>query len=379
MSNMLEEVKYLPELIAEQIPILDKQAKEVFDYRFITSIKDMIFTGCGDSYFAGVGAKHLIQRLCKIPARSLPAMEASRYDLFDYKSTFPYNPLVIATSVSGKVIRTVEAVEVAKTNNAMTLALVGDLSSPLAKSADKIIQCNIKKLPRSPGVASFRVSLLAMYLLGIHFAEVMGNISQKEAMKLRDELKKIPDIISTCINENNDKAKEFAQEMKEAKHFTIIGDGPNYASAQFSAAKIIEAVGLIAVAQNTEEWAHLQYFEDAYQKIPTIVITSNHRGYNRVLELLPPMKRIGRKIIAVAAKSCDQLRSEADTVFDVDHSLNDMFAPMVYPIAIELFSSHLADELQTGYYRENFEIYPRYANTIRDNNLLTREQIKSHG
>ncbi|MEZ4707109.1 MAG: hypothetical protein R3A44_07890 [Caldilineaceae bacterium] len=36
--------------------------------------------------------------------------------------------------------------------------------------------------------------------------------------------------------------------------------GPNYPTALFSAAKVLEAAGRHAMGQETEEWAHLQYF-----------------------------------------------------------------------------------------------------------------------
>jgi len=102
---MLNEVYYLPELISEQIPKLDKEVKSILNHREITSIKEIIFTGCGDSYFAGLGARHFFQRVCNISTRAIQSMDASRYDLVDYNSAFPGNPLVMATSVSGKVVK----------------------------------------------------------------------------------------------------------------------------------------------------------------------------------------------------------------------------------------------------------------------------------
>lgn len=379
MSNMLREIEYLPEMIIDQIPLLDEQVKNVFDHRRISSFKEIIFTGCGDSYFAGIGVRHFFQRVCNMPARAIPSMDASRYDLIDYKSAFPYNPLVIATSVSGEVVRTIEAIKIAKSQDASTLALVGNNNSPLAEAADNIIHCKLKELPRSPGVASYRVSLLAMYLLGIHFAEVRRRISKSDGNKLRDELKKTSDHINITIRKNKSKANDLTEMLREAKYFTFIGDGPNFSSAIFSAAKMTEGTGLVAVSQNTEEWAHLQYFENAYHQIPTFIITSGSRGYNRALELLPVMKRIGRFVIAVSSEECSKLISNASFHFSVDKGVSDLFSPIVYPVANELFAAYLSDATNAEYYRENLDTYPRYANTIRDNELLTKEQILKHG
>lgn len=379
MSNMLNEVYYLPELISEQIPRLDKEVKSILNHREITSIKEIIFTGCGDSYFAGLGARHFFQRVCNISTRAIQSMDASRYDLVDYNSAFPGNPLVMATSVSGKVVRTVESLNVAKEKGSLTVAIVGDLESPLAKTAERNIHCDLKALPRSPGVASYRVSQVAMFLFGIHIAEVRGRISITEGEKLRDDLKNTANQIETTIKLCDEKSQELSRVLRDEKYITIIGDGPNLASAIFSAAKVTEGVGAIAVAQNTEEWAHLQYFENAFPAIPTFIITSRNRGYNRVLELLDPMKRIGRNIIAVASEDCKELLAESNFFFVVDKNVNDMYSPIVYPVPLELFTSYWAEETNAGYYRENLDTYPRYANTIRDNKLMSVEEIKSNG
>lgn len=379
MSNMLDEVYYLPELIEEQIPILDNRVRDVLDYRSIFSIKEIVFTGCGDSYFAGLGARHFFQRVCNINSRALQSMEASRYDLVDYRSAFPYNPLVLATSVSGMVIRTVEAVETAKAQGALTIGLVGNLESPLAKAVDKIIYCDLKPLPRSPGVASFRISLLAMYLFGIHLAEVRRSITVTEGNRLRDQLKNTAQQIYEIIKNCEGKTKQLAEMLKETKYYVFLGDGPNYASAIFSAAKITEGVGHIAVSQNTEEWAHLQYFENAFPNIPTFILVSKNRGYNRVLELMAPMKRIGRYVIAISPNACQELNSLADVHLPVSDAVFDLFSPMVYPVSCELFASYLSDTVGAGYYRENLKIYPKYANTIRENALLTIDELKKYG
>lgn len=377
MSNMLNEILYLPELIEEQIATLDKAVREVLSFREITSIKEIVFTGCGDSWFAGLGAKRFFQKVCNIQTGAIRAMEASRYDLVDYQSAFPRNPLVLAISVSGRVVRTLEAMKIAQANNSLAIALVGDLESPLAISADRIIPCKLKALPRSPGVASYRVSQLALFLFGIHIAEVKRRISATEGNRLRDQLKSCADQIAWGIKANSDIAQELASQMVNNKYYTFLGDGPHLASAHFAAAKITEGVGYIAVPQETEEWAHLQYFENAFSEIPTFLITSKGRGYARMLELLVPMKRVGRKIIAVCENSCEELVSQSDYHLSVSEDINPFFAPIVYPVGIELFTTHLSDLIGAGYYRENIEGYPRYGNTIRDNQLLSKDEIEA--
>jgi glucosamine--fructose-6-phosphate aminotransferase (isomerizing) len=378
MSEMLKQILSLPDLIAEQVPLLDMRVREAFTHKELLSIKEIVLTGCGDSYFAGLGARHFFQRVCNIQTRVLPSFEASRYDLVDYKSQFPKNPLVMATSVTGKVTRTIEAISIAKEQNGLTVGITGHMEGPLAKAGEKTIDCKLPPMPRCPGVRSYRMSLLVMYLLGIHLAEVKAIISQREAGGLRDRLKKTADQLADTIKQSQGKAESLSKTFKDVKYFVFLGEGPNYPTALFSAAKITEACGLIAVPQNVEEWAHLQYFESAFPDAPTFLITNQHRGYPRFLELLEPMRRIGRRIIAVAPSDCQELISSADFVLPVNNQVEDLFSPLVYAAGGELFAAYLAEAVNASYFRDNLENYKNYNNAIYmgESELLSKDAIK---
>ena len=376
MSEMLKQILSLPDLISEQVPVLDMRVREAFTHKELLSIKEIVFTGCGDSYFAGLGARHFFHRVCNIQTRALPSMEASRYDLVDYKSQFPNNPLVMATSVTGKVVRSIEAINIAKEQNGLAIGITGNPEGPFAKACGRTIDCSLPPLPHCPGVRSYRMSLLVMYLLGIHLAEVKSIISQREAGAMRDQLKATSAQLADTIKLSQENAANLAGTLKAVKYFVFVGDGPNYATAMFSAAKIPEACGLIAVPQNTEEWAHLQYFENAFPDAPTFLISNKHRGYPRMLELMEPMRRIGRRIIAVTPADCKELTSFADHVLPVNKDVDDLFSPIVYAVGGELFASYLADEVNANYFREDLENYKNFNNTIYSCELLAKEEIK---
>jgi glucosamine--fructose-6-phosphate aminotransferase (isomerizing) len=375
---MLKQILSLPDLISEQIPLLDQRVRNAFTHKELLSIKEIFLTGCGDSYFAGLGARHFFQRVCNIQTRVLPSFEASRYDLVDYKSQFPNNPLVMATSVTGKVVRTIEAISITREQNGLAVGITGHPEGPLAKACDKTIDCQLLPMARCPGVRSYRMSLLVMYLLGIHLAEVKAIISQREAGVWRDRLKETAAQLADTINLSQKKTESLANTLKDAKYFVFLGDGPNYPTAMFSAAKVTEACGLIAVPQNVEEWAHLQYFESTFPDAPTFLISNQHRGYPRFLELLEPMRRTGRRIIAITPAVCKELTSSADYVLPVNNDVDDLFSPIVYAAGGELFAAYLADAVKASYFRENLENYKGFNNAIYmgESQLLTKAEIK---
>lgn len=378
MSEMQKQIESLPALIREQVPVLDMRVRAAFTHAELLAVKEIVLTGCGDSYFAGLGARHFFQRICNIPTRVLPSFEAARYDLVDYKSQFPRNPLVMATSVTGKVVRTVEAIRIAREQGCLTLGITGHMEGPLAQASEKTVDCSLPPMARCPGVRSYRMSLLVMYLIGIHLAEVRGILSQRDSGVLRERLANTADQLEETIQLSKQKAKELAETFKDVKYFVFLGDGPNYPTAYFSAAKVTEAAGLIAVPQNSEEWAHLQYFESAFPDAPTFLITNAHRGYPRFLELLPLMKRIGRRVVAVAPADCRELVSATDFVLLVNSQVEDLFSPLVYAAGGELFAAYLADAIHADSFRENLPDYHGHHNAIYqgESGLLTLTELR---
>jgi glucosamine--fructose-6-phosphate aminotransferase (isomerizing) len=278
---------------------------------------------------------------------------------------------VIGISVSGTVARTREAIALARKQGALTVAVTANPDAPLAGAAELMFDCKIPDFAPAPGIRSYRVSLLALYLLAIHLAEVNGRLTQDAANAMRDELKGTADAIEATIAATKEQAHELANAVAGEKHFVFVGDGPNYATALFSAAKVIEAAGRHAMGQDTEEWAHLQYFVNVDPSTPTFVISPGHRGHGRVSELIDVMRRIGRTVVAVVPAGEEEIARRADWILPVEGETREIFSPMVYAVAGELFSAYLSQAVAEPPFRGFAGPYDESAgNTIRTSAVL---------
>ena len=142
-------------------------------------------------------------------------------------------------------------------------------------------------------------------------------------------------------------SRELAEAfVKDQANFVFVGDGPNYATALFSAAKVIEAAGRHAMGQDTEEWAHLQYFVNVDPATPTFLISPNRRGHARC-RASRIAKRIGRTVVAVVPGGGDTAvaGAVADWTLPVVGDVPEIFSPMVYAVAGEIFSAHLSQAI----------------------------------
>lgn len=368
---MIAQVLSLPEMIRMEFDGLDGQIRSLMNRAECQSVRRIVVTGCGDSHMAGLAAELAFEQLAGIPTEPMRAMKAGRYVSPYVVSHHAHNPLVIGISVSGAVARTRETLGLFARQGYPTIAITGNPASPLAQIADKVVDCTIPEYPLAPGVRNHRMSLLALYLLAIRLGEVQHRYSPDDADLLRQSLRGTAEAIEATIEQVADETARLAQALADEKSFVYVGDGPNFATALFGAAKVIEAAGRHAMGQESEEWAHLQIFSAVETATPTFLISPGYRGHDRVGDLLAPLKRIGRTIIAIVPEGDRVVGPSADWVLPVAGQIPEAFTPMVYSLATELFAAHLADVVGERYFRVG---NPRYDPRMdaRDTPILTK-------
>lgn len=379
-NAMLAQVESLPDLIRSEFTTLDSRVRLLLDHHTLLSTKRLVITGCGDSYMAGLATELAFEQLAGIPTEPLTAMQAARYGAIYQPKLFPRNPLTLAISVSGGVARTVEALRIARAEGAVTVAVTATPGSPLAQAAEHVLDCSVPDFAFAPGVRTYRVSLLMLYLLAIRMAEVSDRLGQEEANGLRRELKATADVIEATISAVHERTRQLAETVAAHQNFIYVGDGPNYATALFSAAKVLEAAGRQAMGQESEEWNHLQYFASAAATIPTWFLSPGGRGHNRVAELLEPARRVGRTTVAVVPAGDTAVAAQADWVLPVVGTVREIFSPMVYAVAGELFAAHLADvvgEVPFRGFQGVYNVDRPGVNTIRNSRVMTPAELKT--
>lgn len=369
-NTMLAQVESLPDMIRSEFKAVDHRVRLVLDHDECLSVKRIVITGCGDSHMAGVATELAFEKLAGIPTEPMRANTGGRYASPYTLSHFPRNPLVIGISVSGSTARTLEALGLFSNRGLPTMALTGNPEGRLAQLADKVLDCSCPDFGPAPGVRSYRMSLLALYLLAIRLGEVKDLYSQDEANKLRQSLLSTADAIEATITAVNSKTRQLAEAFANEKSHVFVGDGPNFGTAMFGAAKVIESAGVHAMGQESEEWAHLQYFSAIEPGTPTFLISPGYRGHNRVGDLMAPLKNIGRQVIAIVPEGDQVVAPHAQWVLPVVGEVAEIFTPMVYAVATELFAAHMSDVLGEPFFRTNNEGY-RKNKDIRATPIMT--------
>ncbi|MBI3957433.1 MAG: SIS domain-containing protein [Chloroflexi bacterium] len=339
-EDMLAEIVAQPANLSAIFEATDHMIRDALTPKQILSLHRVFLSGCGDSHHASLCAEMAFETLAALPCEPMTAMQMARYAADQIPTPFPDDPLVVGISVSGSVARTAEAIAQARKRGALVLGLTGNPDGALAKAAHgQIARMHIPALPKAAGTTSYAANLNALLLLAIRLGEIRNVYHQTVANELRAELHGVYAVMAATIEASGDVASQLADEYASVPEFVFTGHGPNYGSALFSAAKIIEASGASAWGQDTEEWAHLQYF-CKHGPTPTFVIAPPGSGYSRALELVQVMKRIGRRVIAVVDSHDTQIARLADAVLPVVGEVREAFNPLVYTLAGELFAAH---------------------------------------
>ncbi len=356
-SPLLQQVDTLPDLVRDMIDDLVRLIQKQFPKETCNQISRLFITGCGDSHHAALNSEMAFEQLAGLPCEPQAAMQFSRFGAPFLPDSDRGSSLLIGVSVSGQVSRTVEAVELGRRAGALTVALTGDPRAPLAAVADMILVTAVPPLPDElrglivPGARSYFASQLALYLLAIHLGQQRGKLTKTAANKLRHELGNIAEVMEEMIRSSDPLAQLAAQAWLDADKFVFCGSGPNYGTAQFSAAKLLEASGDTAVAQDLEEWAHLQYFARQVTT-PTFIISSGRRDGDRALEIAEAARTIGRRLAIIApSRSAVAQAFVNDIHFPMPQGGRACFSPMLTAIPTLLFAAYRAQFLNEPYFR----------------------------
>jgi glucosamine--fructose-6-phosphate aminotransferase (isomerizing) len=293
----------------------------------------LYFTGCGDSYFCGLAARYASEILTGLPVEVVESLEFSRYGV----RSAPSGSVVVAVSNSGEVSRTVEAVMLARAAGLRTVAVTYDKGSRLAASSEHLIAYDYRDVGFGPGTMSYMASILSLLAVAWRVAELQGRLDEAGVAAQVDRVAALAPNLTETITASDAPARELAEGLTVGTPVFVLGAGPNYGTALFFMAKMIESVRHNTVAQELEEWAHEQYFCCGPGTV-TIVIAPPGASTDRAREQLQAVRDMKGVAVAVCSADDPATTQLADVVLPVVGSVDEELSPLVYLAAAELVS-----------------------------------------
>lgn len=349
-ADFITQIDSLPELVKTEARQIDDRMRLLIKTPEIYGIRQIILLGSGDSYFAAQAAAPAIRAWTGLPVSAMLAMEAARYVDAGVPPLAGRNRdlLVVSISSSGEAARVVEATQRLRKLGALTLAVTANAESRLGLSAERVLGIAIPSSTNAPGTRSYIASMLASYSIGLRLAEVLMTMTMDEANALRAEIVGIGDMLGEASRISAEPILKLSETWQQFRTADVLGSGPALASAGYGAAKLVEAAGVHATAQDAEEFHHLNYFVTAPEQVPVVAFAAGaSRAASRTLELVGTLEGLGRPSLIVT----DTAELPAYGTQIRLPEVREWFAPLLHAVPSAHLAAAWADRLGVTHYR----------------------------
>ena len=304
-------------------------------------------TGSGDSLYAALAVLPGLERWAGFHGNALTAIEFSRYR----SPLLTEHDMLWAISNSGSAARTRETVGVAHDKKILTVGVTGSATGPLAASTDVTLLRQVEELREIDAerrgiflnMVEFLAAMYALYYAGLKLGVARGALADEDARRILEDCKTAIASVSTIAAEFEAQAADLAKQLHGLDTIWIIGAGPSYATARYCAAKFHEQLPWNGIAEDLEEWAHLQYFLTLSWKQRSVVIVLAPPGnsLDRAEELVEGIHDVGGQAIVVAHPGSGKFPL-AHSVFRLPGSGNEFLSSFTYHLPAQLLILYLA-------------------------------------
>ncbi len=292
------------------------------------AIRRVVITGCGDSWFAGIGVRHAWEAVTGWPVEAAQALDFAAYG----STTVDAHTLVIGLSAGGNTPAVMEALRAAQARGAFTIGVSNAPDSPILQAFDGalVVHATRKGWPTQSSTAT-------MALLIDLACAVAPNAGATRESLVRG-LDDIPALIDGVAATLDAQMATLAQDLAPVGIILFTGLGPNLATAAFGAAKVKELSPIHAFALPLEEYHH---YRSQKRGDPIFVVATDPASRARALDTLLVSRVVGGHGIAILAGEDGELAGVSDHVVTVP-TVPSSLAALVASVPLHLFAYHFA-------------------------------------
>jgi glucosamine--fructose-6-phosphate aminotransferase (isomerizing) len=339
-SFMLKEIDEQPEAVSETIGgrlgadgrlHLDELSISDEDIRGF----DQVFVvGCGSAYHSGLVGKYAIERWTRIPTQVEMASE------FRYRDPVVHrNTLVIAISQSGETADTLEAVRHARQQRAWVMTVSNTIGSSIARESDAAFFTRGGPEIAVASTKAVMTQLAAMYLVGLHLAQVRGTRDADEVHAHYHDLATIPDLLREVLT-RMDPVRKLARDISDSERVLFIGRHVGYPMALEGALKLKELAYVSAEGFPAGEIKHgpIALVEPG---TPVVVIAPRHALTPKLVTNIQEVRARGARTIVIATDGDESVTPHADHLIRIPDT-KSLLAPLLTLVPMQVLAAEFA-------------------------------------
>ncbi len=336
---MLKEIYEQPTAIRETIGAkLGEGSKCEFDElkftkEYLKSLNKIYLVACGTAMHAGLAAKNMLERICKIPTEVDIASEFRYRDpIVDEKT------LCIFISQSGETADTIAALKLSKEKGAKTLAISNVIGSSITREADYSIYTHAGPEIAVASTKAYTSQVALLAILAIYFAETL-ELTDKNILELKNNILELPSKIEETLK-CAEQIKEFGHRIYQEKDVFFLGRGIDETVAKESALKLKEISYIHADSYPAGELKHgpIALIEN---DITVISIMTDKNLVEKTVSNIQEVITRGAKTLVVTNQNIDD--KMFDTVIHIPET-NTFISPILSVIPLQLLAYYISKE-----------------------------------
>ncbi len=335
---MLKEIHEQPIAIRETIGFkLSKDTIELdgvnLNKEALSRINKIFIVACGTAMHAGMAVKNTFEQLCNIPVEVEVASE------FRYRNPIiNKNTLAIFISQSGETADTIQALKLAKSKGATTIAFSNVIGSSITREGDYVMYTHAGPEIAVASTKAYTSQVVLLTILALYFAEILGTADKKLINELKQELLELQGKIEDTLK-LEDAIKNIAKDIYTAEDMFFLGRGIDYPASMEGSLKLKEISYIHSEAYPGGELKHgpISLIVNGFPVLG--IITDENLAPKTVSNIQEVISR-GAKTIIVTNQ---EVNKTFDYVLDIP-SVNKYLSPVLSAIPLQLLAYYISKE-----------------------------------
>jgi glutamine---fructose-6-phosphate transaminase (isomerizing) len=313
---MLKEIHEQPDAVAETIGDRVRKGRLELeglgmDDEELRDLRRIVILAAGTAYHAGVAARYAIEEWGRVPVEHDIASE------WIYRNpVLDEDTLVIGISQSGETRDTIEAMKLARSMGAHTVAITNMMGSQITREVDSVLytRCGIEIAVAASKTFTAQLSLL--FLVALKLAQVRETIPPGELEYIVNAVYGLPAKIRHFL-EGDHPIDEIARRFHDRPFFLYLGRNIGLPVALEGALKLKEISYIPTEAYSAGEMKHgpIALLDE---NTPVVVVaTRMERVYEKLVSNIQEVRARGAHVIAVASDGDEDIQHHADDVIYV--------------------------------------------------------------
>jgi glutamine---fructose-6-phosphate transaminase (isomerizing) len=315
---MLKEIYDQPEGIRETIGDRIRHGMLVQDGLGMSEdelreLRRIVIVACGTAYHAGVVGRSVIEEWGRVPVEPDIASEwIYRRPVLDSDT------LVIGISQSGETRDTIQAMQLARSLGARTVAITNQMGSQITREVDSVLYTRTGLEVGVAASKTFSAQVALMFLIGLELARTRQTLPADEIEFILDQVWKLPSKMERFLAGNHP-IDEIAQRFYQDPFFLFLGRHIGLPVALEGALKLKEISYIPTEAYSAGEMKHgpIALLEEG---TPVVVVATNIHVYDKIVSNIQETRARGAHVVAIATDGNEDIQHHANDVIYVPNS-----------------------------------------------------------